>query len=86
MVEGSPSNCPAAWSCWLRQYLVKSGMFRLSVAQKPTMAVSCGKKIVQNDTPSSRDVPLVKSVMLSSTATNAQINSATPHAIRNGAA
>ena len=33
IVVGSPSACPSACDRWLRAYRVKSGMFRLSVAQ-----------------------------------------------------
>ena len=61
-------------------------MFRLSVAQKPTMAVSCGWKIDQKDLLSGRCVLESKSEPRSSTEKRAQANSARLQRIRKGAA
>ena len=47
MVMGRPSVWPSSCSRWLRPKRVKSGMFRLSVAQKPTMAVRLGTNTFQ---------------------------------------
>ena len=44
IVVRRPSACPVSWSRWLFAYRVKSGMFSDSVAQKPTIAVSHGRK------------------------------------------
>ena len=51
MVEGSATICPTACSRWLRPKRVKSGMFKLSVAQKPIIAVKEGAGIVPRNFP-----------------------------------
>src|SRR5829696_120734 len=44
---GSAMACPFICARWLLAYLVKSGIFKESVAQKPTIPVSAGKKKVK---------------------------------------
>src|ERR1700678_3997173 len=44
MAAGRPRAWPMAWSRWDFAYLVKSGMFRATVGQKPTIPVSDGMK------------------------------------------
>src|SRR5205085_2250951 len=44
MVVGRAIVCPMACSRWLRPKRVKSGMFKESVAQNPTIAVREGTK------------------------------------------
>ncbi|MCY1383513.1 hypothetical protein D9M69_716470 [compost metagenome] len=48
MGAGRPMTWPTTWSRCEREKRVKSGMFRASVAQKPTMAVSDGQNTAQN--------------------------------------
>ncbi len=45
---GRPTDWPTIWSRCDLAKRVKSGMFRASVAQKPTIAVSEGQKVAQN--------------------------------------
>src|SRR5580692_11609543 len=47
MEAGSPIACPFICACWLVAYLVKSGIFRESVAQNPTIPVRPGTKKAQ---------------------------------------
>ena len=49
MEAGKPIACPFICAFWLFEYLVKSGMFNDNVAQKPTTAVSAGKKNLKNE-------------------------------------
>ena len=49
IVVGRATVWPITCSRWLRPKRVKSGMFRDSVAQKPTMPVSEGTKTFQNE-------------------------------------
>src|SRR5688572_11925394 len=44
MDGGNPIAWPFICACWLLAYRVKSGIFSESVAQKPTIPVSAGKK------------------------------------------
>mmetsp|Transcript_8191 Transcript_8191/g.28139 ORF Transcript_8191/g.28139 Transcript_8191/m.28139 type:complete len:349 (-) Transcript_8191:360-1406(-) len=48
MNTGSPIAWPVSWAFWLLAYLVKSGMFSDSVDQKPTLAVTEGRKTFMN--------------------------------------
>ncbi len=48
IVVGSATVCPTTCSRWLFPNRVKSGMFRLSVAQNPIIAVRLGTKIGKN--------------------------------------
>ena len=41
---GNPIACPLICAFWLFAYLVKSGIFKDSVAQNPTIPVNAGKK------------------------------------------
>ena len=51
MEGGRPIICPLICAFWLFAYRVKSGMFKESVAQKPTIPVNAGKKYAQNAEP-----------------------------------
>ena len=46
---GRPIACPLICAFWLFEYLVKSGIFNESVAQKPTTAVNAGKKNLKKE-------------------------------------
>ena len=48
MDVGRPIACPLICAFWVFAYRVKSGIFKESVAQKPTIPVSAGKKKFQN--------------------------------------
>ena len=53
IVVGSATICPKACWRWERPKRVKSGMFKESVAQYPTIAVSAGKNAFQKPLPRS---------------------------------
>src|ERR1043166_4821097 len=86
IVVGSPSACPHTCAFWSFAYRVKSGMFRLKVAQKPTIAVNCGTNTFQNSALSLNVEPWLKSFDVSPTFASAHHISASPATIRNGAA
>src|SRR5579875_758345 len=54
IVVGRPSTWPTAWPRWLRENLVKSGMFSDSVDQNAIIAISDGQNTLQNGAPQPR--------------------------------
>src|SRR3954463_10487782 len=86
MVVGSPRAWPHTWAFCDFAKRVKSGMFSESVAQKPTIAVSCGTKTRQNSPGVLNFEPCEKSSRTEPSFHVAHQSRASPATIRNGAA